>query len=207
MKICEAFGLAPPAPVSPAMGAPMQAQAGSARTASRRVPRIRTALAVVCSAAMLGVMAGPASGADTVATVVVSSGSLGFSSAPTSAALGEVHPGTVAAITLHGITVTDNRAGTAGWSASVLLMDFTGDATGARLSAAGATYTPTAATTTGTVSVTASPATDPTMPRIIQTATCVTGNNTATWDVSLTIQVPNEAVADAYTATVTYSVS
>ena len=89
----------------------------------------------------------------------------------------------------------------------MLLMDFTGEATGARLSAAGATYTPTAATTTGTVSVTASPATDPTTPRIIQTATCVIGNNTATWDASLTIHVPNEAIADAYTATLTYSVS
>ena len=185
----------------------MQAQAGSVRTTSRRLPRIRTALSVACSAAILGVMAGPASGADTVATVVVSSGSLGISSAATSASLGVVYPGTVAAVTLHGITVTDNRAGTAGWSASVLLMDFTGEATGARLSAAGATYTPTAATTTGTVSVTASPATDPTTPRIIQTATCVIGNNTATWDASLTLHVPNEAIADAYTATLTYSVS
>ncbi|MBT2597223.1 WxL domain-containing protein [Arthrobacter sp. ISL-72] len=142
-----------------------------------------------------------------MATVVVSSGPLGFSSAPASVDLGVVYPGTVAAVTLQGITVTDNRAGTAGWSASVLLTDFTGDATGARLSAAEATYTPTATTTTGTVSLTASPAMDPTTPKIIQTATCVTGNNTATWDASLTLHVPNEAVADAYTATVTYSVS
>lgn len=106
-----------------------------------------------------------------------------------------------------GITVTDNGASTAGWSTSVLLMDFTGEATGARLSAAGATNTPTAATATGTVSVTASPAMDPTTPKIIQTATCVTGNNAATWDAGLSPQVPTEGVVDASTATVTYSVS
>jgi hypothetical protein len=207
MKICEALGLALPALGSPNLGAPMEAHAGSVRAAGSTTRINRAALALICSAAMAGGMASPASAADTVATLTVPSGWLGFSLAPPLASLGLVHPGAAAAITLHGITVTDNRAGTAGWNASVVLTDFTGDTTGARLSAAGAIYTPAAATTTGTVAVTASTAIDPTTPRIIQTATCVAGNNTATWDAGLTIQVPNDAVADAYTATLTYSVS
>lgn len=150
----------------------------------------------------------PASAAaDTLTVLVVSSGSLGFSSAPASASVGLVDPGSAASITLHGITVSDCRAGTSGWSASVTLMDITGDATGAALSAAGATYTPTAATTTGTVAVTAATATDPTTARIVQTATGVSGNNTATWDAVLTVPVPNDAVVDTYTATLTYSIS
>lgn len=187
----------------------MEAHDGSsvrdpAGPATRIIP---AALALACAAALAGGPALPASAADTMTTVVVSSGSLGFTSAPASASLGLVDPGVDAAITLRGITVSDNRAGTAGWSASVVLTDFTGDATGAALSSAGATYTPTPAATTGTVTVRASTATNPTTPGIIQTATGVSGNNTATWSASLTVPVPNDAVVDTYTATLTYSVS
>ena len=149
----------------------------------------------------------PASAADTLTVLVVSSGSLGFSAAPASASLGLVDPGSAASITLHGATVSDSRAGTSGWSASVTLTNITGNATRAALSAAGATYTPTAATTTGTVAVMAATATDPTAARIVQTATGVSGNNTATWDAGLTVPVPNDAVVDIYTATLTYSIS
>jgi hypothetical protein len=173
--------------------------------ARRRI--VRTALVLVCSAALTGTLGVPASAAETVATVEVSTGSLGFRSAPTSASLGAVDQGADAAITLRGTTVTDNRAGTAGWTATVVLTEFIGEATGARLSAAGATYSPTAAATTGSVAVAPSTATDPTTPKVIQTATCVTGNNTATWNADLTLHVPNGAVADAYTTTLTYSVS
>lgn len=187
----------------------MEAHVSSSRQAPAGTARrnIQAALALACSAALAAGSAVPASAADTLTTVVVSSGSLGFSSAPASASLGLVDPGTAAAITLRGITVSDNRAGTVGWSATVVLTDFTGRATGAALSSAGAKYTPTAATTSGTASVTASTATNPTVPRIVQTATGVSGNNTATWNADLTVAVPNDAVTDTYTATLTYSVS
>ena len=167
---------------------------------------IRAAAALAFSAALAGGIATPASAADTLTTLVVSSGSLGLSSTPASVSLGLIDPG-AASIALHGITVTDDRAGTAGWSVSVVLTDFTGDATRAALSSTGATYTPTAAATTGTVTVTPSRATDPTRPRIVQTATAVSGNNTATWNAALTVPVPNDAVVDTYTATLTYSIS
>jgi hypothetical protein len=177
------------------------------RAAAGHTPGItRTAIILLCAGALAGGHSLPASAAETLTTVVVSSGSLGFSSAPASVSLGVVEPGASAATTLRGVTVTDNRASTAGWSASVVLTGCTGDATGAALSSVGATYSPTAATTTGTVTVTASMATDPTTPGIVQTATSVSGNNTATWDAGLSVPVPNDAVVDTYTATMTYSV-
>jgi hypothetical protein len=164
------------------------------------------ALALASSAAIAVALALPASAADTTATVEVFAGSLAISSASESATLSVLHPGTDALITLGGTTVTDNRAGTAGWSATVVLTDFTGAATRASLSATGATYTPAAAVATGAITVTASTATDPTTPKVIQTATSVIGNNTATWNAGLSVRVPAEAVADVYTATLTYSV-
>ncbi|WP_307101499.1 WxL domain-containing protein [Arthrobacter globiformis] len=173
-------------------------------TATRK---IQAALSLACSAALAAGSAAPASAAHTLTTVAVSSGSLGFSSAPASVTLGRVDPGSAAAIPLRGITVSDNRAGTLGWSATVVLTDFTGDTTGAALSSASAKYAPTAATTSGTATVTATTAINPTLPRIVQTATGVSGNNTATWNADLTLPVPNDAVRDTYTATLTYSVS
>lgn len=185
----------------------MEAHVGSSVRAPARTARIiRAALALACSVALALGMAMSASAADTMTTVIVSSGSLGFTSAPESVSLDVVDPD-AAAIVLLGITVTDNRAGTAGWSTSVVLTDFTGNATGAALSSAGATYTPTATATTGTVTVTASTATNPITPRIVQTATGVSGTNTATWNARLTVPVPNDAAVDTYTATLTYSMS
>lgn len=184
-------------------GIPIADQAAAGKTTGIT----RTALVLLCSAALAGAQALPASAAETLTTVTVSQGSLGFTSAPVSATLGPVEPGTTAAITHYGIRVSDSRAGVSGWNVSVVVTDFTGDSTGALLSAAGATYTPTAATTSGTVAVAATTATDPTTPKIVQTATGVSGNNTATWNADLTLAVPNDAVVDTYTATVTYSIS
>ena len=167
---------------------------------------LRPALAFATSAAIAVAMALPPSAADPMAPVEVAAGSRAISSASELATLSVIHPGTDAFITLGATAVTDNRAGTAGWSASVVLSDFTGAATRARLSATGTAYTPAAAVATGAITVTASTATDPTTPKVIQTATNVAGNNTATWNAGLSVHVPAEAVADVYTATLTYSV-
>jgi hypothetical protein len=168
---------------------------------------LRPALAFATSAAIAVATALPAPAADTLATVEVSAGSLAISSASESATLDVVQPGAGAFLPLGGTTVTDNRAGTAGWSATVVLTDFTGARTRATLSATVATYMPAAAISTGVVTVRAFTTTDPTIPNVIQTATSVIGNNTATWQAGLRVQVPAAAVADVYTATLTYSVS
>ncbi|WLQ07093.1 hypothetical protein [Arthrobacter oryzae] len=185
----------------------MQPQACSRRGAPGLSRILRASLAFVCSAATVAGPALPATAADSRATVTVTSGSLGLSSAPAVVALAVPDPGVDAAVTIRDITVADNRAGTIGWSATVTLTDFTGTTTGDRLSAAGAAYTPTAATTTGTAAVTASSATDLSMPRVIQAAAGVSGNNAASWNAELRVNVPEDAMVDTYTATLTYSVS
>ncbi|WP_427174704.1 hypothetical protein [Arthrobacter sp. 92] len=156
---------------------------------------------------MTGGSALSASASDTVATVVVPSGSLELGSGTTAVVLGTVTPGTSTMTALPGLTVKDNRAGTAGWTASVVVTDFTGRATGTSLSAAGATYAPLQASTAGTATVTPSSATDLRAPKVVQTATGVSGNNSATWTASLIVSVPPDTIADTYNATLTYSLS
>jgi hypothetical protein len=77
------------------------------------------------------------------------------------------------------------------------------------ISAANASYTAGTATKTGTVTVTAAAKQTglSTTGKTVQTATAVNGNNTATWDGTLALAVPSDALADDYTAVVTHSAS
>ena len=162
-----------------------------------------TAVALLASAAFTGQTA---NAADSIATAAVAAGSLSIS-APTGLDLGSITPGAAGTGTMAGVEVTDARAATAGWVASVAISDFTSAELGTTIPAAGASYTPTTATTTGTVSVTAAPATGGSE-TVVQTATGVSGNNTATWDGTVTLTVPADALAaDDYTATITHSVA
>ncbi|OIH82774.1 hypothetical protein BLJ79_17615 [Arthrobacter sp. UCD-GKA] len=78
---------------------------------------------------------------------------------------------------------------------------------------ASALYTPELAALTGTSTVAEAAAgvsvlgaTDVGTAVAVQTATGVTGNNTAIWGAVLAIEVPAQALADTYTATLTHSV-
>jgi hypothetical protein len=68
-------------------------------------------------------------------------------------------------------------------------------------------YTPGGTTVVGTATVTginlASMATQST----VETATAVSGDNTATWNPTIVVTVPAGAVAGTYSATITHSVS
>lgn len=148
---------------------------------------------------------------DTTVTFSVNVGGLTMT-APTSANLGSGDPGGTITGNLHGnVVVTDVRATLGGtWTATASSTDWT---TGAGtpdeiIPADDATYAPGTITATGT-------STAPTgghiitlsgEPQDVVTAT-VTGNNTATWDPTITVAVPNAAVGGAYTATLTQSVA
>lgn len=174
----------------------------------------RISFVFVGSAALIGSMALPASAADTTTTAEVPVGTLSVSAAPASAALGAIVPGTTASVDLAGIQVTDDRAGTAGWVASVSSSSFNGatETTPGTpdnvISAVNASYTPATATVIGTdIVVTASAAqVDLSAAKNVQTASAVNGNNSASWDASLSLAVPSDALADTYTAVVTHSV-
>lgn len=169
----------------------------------------RTALVLACSAALAGGMAVPASAADTITTVTVETGLLSLA-APAGATLTTGTPGANSTVSLGNTTVTDARAGVAGWSATVTLPALTGDARPTEtIPTTAATYLAATVTPTGT-STLAAPATRTdlsTTPQVSQAASAVSGNNSAAWTAVLTVPIPAQALADTYRATLTQSVS
>lgn len=179
----------------------------------------RISLALVTSAAMVGLAALPASAAEEDGTVPVSTeasatievegGELSISVASNVAAEAALEPGTKAEIAIPPLTVTDTRASVADWTVRVALSDFTSanaDAPDALIPAVGATYLTAAPTFTGTVTPAPVGGEFAEAGEVIAlAATAVRGNNTATWTSSLTIPVPSDALAGIYTATLTHS--
>jgi len=164
----------------------------------------RVSLVIAASAALVGSLALPASAADTDATVEVTAGALTIS-APGSADLGTVAPGSPITAALGTVTVSDLRADTALWSAQVSMTDFVGTVTETTIPAASATYTPGTAVETGTSTVAPTAQTGLATAKTVQAATVVSGNNTAEWDPDLSFTAPANALADTYTATLTHS--
>jgi hypothetical protein len=173
----------------------------------RRITRI--SFVVAASAVLVGSLALPASAAtssDTATTVTVTGGGLAIT-APAGATLSDAAPGATATANLASVRVSDTRAGTVGWTASVVSTDFTGTITGAAaIPAAAATYTPGVATVTGIAVVAPAIQSDLSTAKAVQTAAAVVGNNTATWGAALSVVVPGSALADTYSGTLTHSV-
>jgi hypothetical protein len=105
------------------------------------------------------------------------------------------------------VTVTDNRGGTDGWTVTASAIDFTGPQVISASAPGGSSYTTPAASTTGvsTVTPTSLNALYPTA--AVQVATDVAGVNSATWNPTISVTIPADAVAGAYTSTITHSVS
>ena len=149
--------------------------------------------------------------ANTSVTFTVTVGALAIS-APTAANLGSGAPGTTIGPTGIGIvTVTDNRAAlNATWTATASSTDWTtGGGTGPEtIPAADGTYTTGTVTSTGNVTAAAQPAfTLSGAPQSVVSATGINGNNTASWNPTISVAVPATAVGGIYTATLTHSVS
>lgn len=173
----------------------------------RNVSRI--SLAVSASAVLVGSLALPAIAADkstTTATVEVSAGSLAISAPGAVAALDQLAPGKSVTAAIDGVTVTDDRADVKGWTAQVVISEFTGQDTGATIPASGSSYVPGTASKTGTSTVAATVQPDLSTVGVVQSATGVRGNNTASWNATLQVSAPTDALADIYRATLTHSV-
>lgn len=150
----------------------------------------------------------PASAATTdttEATVTISGGDLAMS-APTTAPFIAVSPGADATFSLASISVTDTRAGIAGWETTASLTDFVGENDQHIIAKANATYDPSVTGTTGDATFSDVGAVSLGAPALVETASEVTGNNSATWTAALSLAVPANALADTYTATLTHSV-
>ncbi|ABG92512.1 possible extracellular protein [Rhodococcus jostii RHA1] len=123
---------------------------------------------------------------------------------------GTVAPGeTVTLVTTVPPSVTDLRGGTAGWTATAAITDFTQTLGSSVIPASGVTYTASAPTLrTGIATFTpGGPAVIDTA-KPVMTAAGVTGNNTATWPASVAVAVPQDGVtAGVYTSVLAHSVA
>jgi hypothetical protein len=158
----------------------------------------------------------PARAADTTTTFSLAGGALSIS-APASRDLGSgpTGGGNLSA-QLGTVTVTDSRGALVGtWTASVSSTDFTtGGATANETIAKGqVTYWSGAATATSGTAVfapgqaLAANAQALSVSRTAFSATAIIGNNSASWDPTVTVNVPAAAVAGDYTGTITHSVA
>ena len=173
---------------------------------SRLISAVAAGLVVLAIAAPA--TAAPAS---TPATVTVTGGvlSIAVSTDPVtlgsrSAADGE---GSVSGL-LGQVTVTDKRGGSGEWTASVVATRFTSRAS-TTLRDAVVGYRPGKITTTGTVTVEAHHPSDlaPGAAAAVVAGTDVDGVNTATWNPTVTVDIPAGVAPSAYTATFTHSVA
>jgi hypothetical protein len=164
------------------------------------------ASAAVTSAAVSAPAPGP--DADTTVTFAVTSGALTIT-APTSANLGSGAPGTDISGEVGTTTVTDDRALlSASWNATASATDFTtGPTTPEIIPATDVDYAPGTITPHGGITATPHDITLDHEPQLVVAGTAGVGNNTASWDPTLTVHVPVQAVVGTYTGTLTQSVS
>jgi hypothetical protein len=176
-----------------------------ARATHSPVPSASPAVAVPpMSPAALG-----GSDPSTTVTFAVTSGLLTMT-APTAASLGSGAPGGTISAPLGTVQVTDNRALlNASWTVTASTSNFTtGTATTAEtIPASDANYNPGPVATTGTITVTPTDITMSNSPQTVMAASAGNGDNTASWNPTITVVVPAAAVTGNYTATLTHSVS
>ncbi|MGW1893400.1 hypothetical protein ACWCP6_24600 [Streptomyces sp. NPDC002004] len=110
---------------------------------------------------------------------------------------------------LGNVTVTDGRGGTANWTVTANGTDFVGPGSSTiSVSAAGSSsYTAPPASVTGNAVVTAHNLAPLYPPGPVQTAANVSGINSATWNPTITVNIPANTLAGQYTSTITHSVS
>ena len=136
-------------------------------------------------------------------------------SAPSIADLGSASPGGVASGNLGPVTVTDERGlSDATWIATVVATDFVTDGSPTQTisNIAVSYWSGTATSTTGIGTFTSGQPTaaDAQIINVGRTAYTLTdgvGANAATWDPTVSVQIPTTAVAGDYTGTLTFSVA
>jgi len=193
-------------------------------TPRRGIMKIHAKLATIALTAGLAASgiaaaapAGAATTGTTTTTFTLTAGLLAITT-PASQALGSVATGTAttASVLLGNISTSDGRGSLLGtWTTTVSSSDFTtGTATANEtIAKANAFYWSGAATaTTGTgtflpgqllvankVSLSSS--------QTAFSASALVGNNTATWDPTVNVTIPAQAVAGAYSGTITHSIA
>lgn len=179
-----------------------------------RTRRVVSGTALVAAAALAALIAPTAATAgDTTVVFTVTAGGLSIT-VPTTAVLGNASGGQQLSGQLGSVTVTDDRALlTASWIASVTTTDFTtgGGTPAETVGTDNVQYWSGSATATTGVGVftpkraTAGDAGG--LPDSAFSLSSGVGNNSATWNPTVVINVPFAAVAGVYTGTITHSVA
>ncbi len=152
-----------------------------------------------------------AASAATTATVTITGGVLAISAPTTAGNLG-THANSVSGWTISAplgqVQVSDARSAAAGsgWVASVIATAFTPPA-GPTIAASAVSYTAGPITKVGTATYTANDPQDLTGVVAAVTATGITGDNSATWNPTITVTVGTGMAAGVYGATITHSVA
>lgn len=171
----------------------------------------RSLLVVVAAGALTLAVAGPASAADTQATVTVTGGALSITAPANAGNLGTI-ASTVLGGTISGplgqVQVNDARAAPAGsgWVVTAISTAFTPTG-GPTIGAADVGYTAGAITQVGTATFTANDPPNLTGAVPAVTATGITGDNSATWNPTINVFVSGGMAAGVYSGTITESVS
>ncbi|MEV8631650.1 hypothetical protein AB0395_08335 [Streptosporangium sp. NPDC051023] len=171
----------------------------------------RSLFVTAAAVALIAALAPPAGAVDTITTFTISGGALAIT-APASANLGSATSGaTSVSGQLGTVTVTDTRAAlVAAWTASASSSAFTtgGGSAAETIAASSITYSPGLATaTTGLGVFTPGAAGVLGASRTAFTLAAGTGNNTATWNPTISVALSASAVAGTYTGTITHSVA
>lgn len=163
------------------------------------------------AALVASLSASPAQAGDTTGTFSLTGGGLSIT-VPVSVGLGSAATGSGSMSGQLGtVTVTDARGNvSATWTAVVSSTDWTTGAGGAAETVAKASvnYAPGATTASSPVGGVFTPGVTGALgsPRTAYSAVAV-GNNSASWNPTLTVTLPAQAVAGSYTGTITHSVS
>jgi hypothetical protein len=175
----------------------------------RRPPLELLAFGVLTLA--LSSVAEPASAAEpTSATVTVTGGALTITVPADAGSLGS-RPNSVQGGAISGplgqVQVNDARSAAAGsgWVASVISTAFT-PPSGPAIAASAVSYNAGTVVKVGTATYTANNPPDLTGVAPAVTATGITGDNSATWNPTISVLVPGGTAANVYSATITHSV-
>jgi hypothetical protein len=135
-------------------------------------------------------------------SITVPTATVSFGSTP------ETVAGQVVSGSLGQVQVNDARdaAAGAGWVATVISAAFTPSA-GTAIAASAISYSAGAISKVGTATYTANNPGDLTAAVAVVTASGITGDNSATWNPTISIAVPGGMAAGTYVAVITHSVS
>jgi hypothetical protein len=169
-----------------------------------RKPLVLAATAsAVLMAVALPASAAPGDPVDTTTTFTLTGGALTFTAAAGAALTDGASGATSITGTLGTVSVSDLRGGVEEWSVSVVSTAFTGSEGS---SSTDVDYTAGTVTETGTIVVADGTITDVASATAVVSPTSSSGNNTASWNPTLAVTMPSNALADDYTGTVTTSI-